>query len=428
VSDTRRFVIVGASLAGATAAETLRRDGFEGEVVLVGEEPVRPYERPPLSKDYLQGKAGQDKIFVHPDGYYEDHDIELRLSTAARTLDPAGRQVELASGEQLGYDAVLLATGAAPRRLSLPGASLEGVHYLRDLADSDRLREAIGSGARVVVIGAGWIGCEVAASARQLGAEVAMVEVASLPLEQVLGPELGRFYADLHAGHGVGLHFGAGVESLRGGARVEEVRLADGKTLPADVVVVGVGVAPRTELARASGLEVDNGIVTNEHLATRTPGVFAAGDVANAWHPTLARRIRLEHWSSALNQGPVAAKNMLGNPTPYEKIPYFFSDQYDIGMEYSGYAAGWDEVVFRGDPASREFIAFWMKDGRVTAGMNVNVWDVAEPIAALVAAGRPIQRERLADPDVDLGRLAAETARDSKGREPGDLRAGREEE
>lgn len=419
MSDDRTFVIVGASLAGAKAAEGLRQEGFEGRVVLLGEEPVRPYERPPLSKDYLQGKAGVEKVFVHDKGYYDAHDIELRLSTSVRALDPSARRVELASREQIGYDAVMLATGAAPRRLSLPGADLEGVHYLRDLADADRLRTAIGGGARVVVIGAGWIGCEVAASVRQLRAEVAIVEVADLPLLRVLGPQLGRFYRDVHADHGVALHLGVGVESLRGGARVEEVRLVSGEVLPADVVVVGVGVAPRIELAQGAGLDVDNGVLTNEYLAASAPGVFAAGDVANAWHPILDRRIRLEHWSSALNQGQVVAKNMLGAMTAYQKIPYFFSDQFDVGMEYTGLASEGDEVVFRGDPASRQFIAFWLDNGRVVAGMNVNVWDVAEPIATLVAARGPVDRQRLVDPDVDLASLAETAAGDSVGQPAG---------
>jgi 3-phenylpropionate/trans-cinnamate dioxygenase ferredoxin reductase subunit len=406
MTDDRGFVIIGASLAGAKAAQALREEGFDGRVVLIGEEPVRPYERPPLSKDYLQGKAEADAAFVHDPGYYARHDIELRLSTRVRGLEPRDRQVVLASGERLGYDAVLLATGAAPRRLRIPGAGLAGVHYLRDLADAERLRAAITAAGRVVVIGAGWIGCEVAASARQLGADVAVVGLGRLPLERVLGPELGRFYRDVHADHGVRLRLGVGVEALRGGDRVEEVRLADGTALPADVVVVGVGVAPRVELAEAAGLALDNGVVTDQYLAASEAGVFAAGDVASAWHPVLARRIRLEHWSSALNQGPAAARNMLGRRVPYEQIPYFYSDQYDIGMEYSGHAPDWDRVVFRGDPASREFIAFWLKDGRVAAGMNVNVWDVADPIAALVAAGRRVEESRLLDPDVELATLA----------------------
>jgi 3-phenylpropionate/trans-cinnamate dioxygenase ferredoxin reductase subunit len=406
MTDDRGFVIIGASLAGAKAAETLREEGFDGRVTLIGEEPVRPYERPPLSKEYLQGKAEADVAFVHDPAYYDEHDIDLRLSTPARGLEPADREVVLASGERLGYDAVLLATGAVPRRLAVPGADLAGVHYLRTMADAERLRAAVTAAGRVVVIGAGWIGSEVAASARQLGTDVALVEMGQLPLQRVLGPELGAFYRDVHADQGVELHFGTGIEALRGAGRVEEVRLTDGTALAADVVVAGVGVTPRTELAEAAGLALDNGVVTDEYLAASAAGVFAAGDVASAWHPVFARRIRLEHWSSALNQGPVAARNMLGRRTPYEQIPYFYSDQYDVGMEYSGHATGWDQVAVRGDPAGREFIAFWLTGGRVVAGMNVNVWDVADSIAALVAAGSEVDLSRLLDPDVELATLA----------------------
>jgi len=406
MTDARTFVIIGASLAGATAAETLRLEGFEGRVVLVGEESLRPYQRPPLSKDYLRGEAGDEKVFLHDEGFYDDRNIELRLSTPVRAVEVQSREVVLGSGERVGYDAALIATGAAPRRLSVPGSDLPGVHYLRNLEDADLLREAIQNGGRVVVVGGGWIGCEVAASARQLGAEVALVEAGQYPLQRVLGAELGRFYRNVHAEHGIELHLGVTVESLHGGTTVGELCLSDGESLSADVVVVGVGVAPRVELAEAAGLVLDNGIVTDEHLATSVPGVFAAGDVSSAWHPVLGRHIRLEHWSSALNQGPVAAKNMLGVPTPYTRIPYFFSDQYEIGMEYTGLGSDADEVVFRGDPDSHEFIAFWVRDGRVAAGMNVNVWDVAEPIAALIAAGNPVGAAVLADPDVDLAGLA----------------------
>jgi 3-phenylpropionate/trans-cinnamate dioxygenase ferredoxin reductase component len=405
-SDQRVFVIVGASLAGAKAAETLRAEGFAGRVVLIGEERVRPYERPPLSKDYLRGEATADVAFVHDDGFYDEQNIELRLSTAVRALDPAANEVILDSGEHLGYDTLLLTPGAAPRRLTVPGANLESVRYLRTMADSDRLRAAITAANRMVVIGAGWIGCEVTASARQMGADVALVEVAELPLKRVLGPELGGFYRDVHRDHGVELHLGIGVSELRGTGQVEAVVLADGTVLPADLVVVGVGVTPRTELAEPAGLAIDNGVLADEWLATSEPNVFAAGDVANAWHPILQRRIRLEHWSSALNQGPAAARNMLGIKTSYERIPYFFSDQYDIGMEYSGLATEWDRVMFRGDPATREFIAFWLKDGRVAAGMNVNVWDVADQIANLVASKQTVDPKALADPEVELASLA----------------------
>lgn len=405
MSDARSFVIVGASLAGAKAAETLRVEGFEGKIVLIGEEPVRPYERPPLSKQFLTGAEGGHKLFVHDEGYYDDHAIDVRLSTRVTSLSPADREVVLDSDEQIGYDALLLATGASLRRVRIPGADLAGVYYLRSLADAERLQEAIREADRVVVIGAGWIGCEVAASARQMGTKVAMVERGELPLQRVLGAELGRFYRDVHADEGVELHLGSGVKELRGGTGVEQVVLTDGTLLPADVVAVGVGVVPRVELAQAAGLKVDNGVLTDEHLATGTAGIFAAGDVANAWHPRLGQRLRLEHWSSALNQGPTAARNMLGISTVYDRVPFFFSDQYEVGMEYVGYASGSDQVIFRGEPSNRKFIAFWLRDGMLAAGMHVNTWGVADTLSALVAAKRPLDPAALANPDVDLAGL-----------------------
>ena len=399
---SQTFLIVGASLAGAKAAETLRAEGFDGRVVLLGDEPQRPYERPPLSKEYLRGEKDFDAAAVHSAGFYDEQQIELRASTVVTGVDPGASEVTLSSGERIGYDRLLVATGAAPRRLSVPGADLDGVHYLRSVTDADTLRHAIGPSSEVVVIGAGWIGAEVAASARQLGATVAMVELAAVPLERVLGPEVGAIYRDLHAEHGVDLHFGVGVDALLGSTAVEAVRLSDGTVLSATAVVVGVGVTPRVELAEAAGLGVDNGIVVDEHLQTSAPGVFAAGDVANAFHPRYGTRIRLEHWSAALNQGPVAARNMLGKATVYDRTPYFFSDQYDFGMEYRGWAPSFEQVVFRGEPASRAFIAFWLRHGRVAAAMNANVWDAGESIEALLQAGRPVTPARLADPEVDL--------------------------
>jgi len=405
MATSRTFVIVGASLAGAKAAETLRTEGFDGRVILLGEEASRPYERPPLSKTYLRGEAEFGAAAVHEDTYYAANDIELRTSTTVTALDAQGSEVTLASGEAIAYDRLLLATGAVPRRITVPGAELAGVRYLRSVADADELRRNVTASSRVAVIGAGWIGTEVAASASQLGASVAVVEHGSVPLERVLGLEVGTVYRDLHADHGIDLHFGVGVDSIRGREAVEEVRLTDGTVLPADLVVVGVGVMPRTELAEAAGLALDNGIVVDEHLATSTPGVYAAGDVANAFHPLYRKSVRLEHWSAALNQGPVAARNMLGELTVYDKVPYFFSDQYDFGMEYTGFAPEWDEVVFRGDPTAREFIAFWLYHGRVVAGMNANIWDVADTIEALIRADHAVDRERLIDTKVDLSSL-----------------------
>ena len=406
--DSQTFVIVGASLAGAKAAETLRAEGFDGRIVLVGDEPVRPYERPPLSKGYLRGEVGFDDAAVHAEGFYEDQSIELLTSTTVTAIDPTSKVVTLDPGGSLPYDQVLLSTGAAPRSLSIPGSELAGIHYLRSIESCDALRGALETAERVVVVGGGWIGSEVAASARQLGKDVAMVEAAHVPLERVLGTEVGTIFKDLHTDHGVELHLGVGVEAFRGMDSAEEVVLADGTAVNGDLFVVGVGVIPRTELAEGACLELNNGVIVDEYLATSVPGIWAAGDVANAYHPVLGSRIRLEHWSAALNQGPVAAKNMVGQKAAYTKIPYFFSDQYDLGMEYSGYAVDWDTLVFRGDQERREFIAFWLAQGRVVAGMNVNVWDVADQIASLVGSKRVVDVGQLEDPDIDLATLAGD--------------------
>jgi 3-phenylpropionate/trans-cinnamate dioxygenase ferredoxin reductase component len=407
VPSEQRFVIVGASLAGAKAAETLRTEGFDGAVVLIGEETLRPYERPPLSKDYLRGEKGfDDAAAVHSADFYDANGIELRKGARVTGIDTGQAEVVISSGDRLGYDRLLLAVGAEPRRLSVPGAELDGVHYLRTVGDSDVLRQAFSGSPQVVVIGASWIGSEVAASARQLGAEVAMVELASVPLERALGREVGTVFRDLQAEHGVDMHFGVGVDALEGGKAVEAVRLTDGTVLPAQVVVAGIGVAPRTALAEAAGLELDNGVVVDEYLATSAPGVYAAGDVANAFHPRYGARIRLEHWSAALNQGPAAARNMLGQQVAYDRIPYFFSDQYDLGMEYRGWAPAYERVVFRGDVAKREFIAFWINEGRVVAAMNVNIWDAGDAIEALLNSGSSLDLDQLADPVVDLSELS----------------------
>jgi 3-phenylpropionate/trans-cinnamate dioxygenase ferredoxin reductase component len=404
--DQQTHVIVGAALAGAKTAEALRDEGFDGRIVLVGAEQELPYERPPLSKDYLRGEVDRETVYVHPEGYYAEHDIELRLGRTAVSLNTAARELALDDGERLRYDKLLLATGAEPRRLTIPGSELDGVLYLRSVADSDALRARLDRGGSVVVVGAGWIGSEVAASARSRGLEVTVLEPQPVPLARVLGPEVGAVYRDIHLDHGVQMLLGTGVEAFEGGTAVERVRTSDGRELECDFVVVGVGVQPRTGLAAQSGLAVDNGILVDEHLQTSAPGVFAAGDVANAHHPFYGERIRVEHWANALHQGPVAARAMLGEPDVYDRLPYFFSDQYDIGMEYAGFARTWDRVVFRGDPATREFIAFWLTGNRVVAGMNVNVWDVIDPIQRLIGERVAVDDRRLADPDVPLEELA----------------------
>jgi 3-phenylpropionate/trans-cinnamate dioxygenase ferredoxin reductase component len=395
------LAIVGASLAGSKAAEATREGGYDGRIVLIGDEPTAPYERPPLSKAVLRGEAEPDSTRVHPDGFYRDHDIEL-VHDRATALDVGARHVDLAGGERIAFDTAVLATGAQPRALAVPGADLEGVRYLRTIGDSVALGDAIRGATRVAVVGAGWIGSEVAASARQMGTEVVLVDPEPLPLRRVLGDEIGAVFRGLHADHGVTLRLGTGVERLQGTRTVEAVALADGRVEAADLVVVGIGVTPRVELAAAAGVAVDNGVVVDERLASSVAGVYAAGDIANAWHPLFERRLRVEHWANALNQGLTAGRNAGGHADVYDRLPYFFSDQYDLGMEYVGQADTADAVVVRGSLEKREFIAFWHRDGVVSAAMNVNVWDVVDHLMAIVTARRPVDLARLTDEDVAL--------------------------
>ncbi|MFC9241667.1 NAD(P)/FAD-dependent oxidoreductase [Streptomyces decoyicus] len=408
MAQNTAFIIAGAGLAGAKAAETLRAEGFEGPVVLLGDESERPYERPPLSKGYLLGTTEKEKVYAHPPQWYADHEVDLRLGNAVTAIDPVGHEVTLADGSRLGYAKLLLATGSTPRPLPVPGADLDGVHTLRRLADSDRLKEVFRTASRIVVIGGGWIGLETTAAARAAGAEVTVLEAAPLPLLGVLGREAAQIFADLHTEHGVALRCGTQVTEITGtDGAVDGVRLADGTRIAADAVIVGVGITPNSEPAAEAGLKVDNGVVVDERLCSSHPDIYAAGDVANAYHPLLGRHLRVEHWANALHQPQTAAKAMLGQEVRYDRLPYFFTDQYDLGMEYTGYVGpeGYDRVVFRGDTGTREFIAFWLSGGRVLAGMNVNVWDVTEPIRALVASGRAVDPGRLADTDVPLADL-----------------------
>jgi 3-phenylpropionate/trans-cinnamate dioxygenase ferredoxin reductase component len=402
------YVIAGASLAGAKAAEALRAEGFDGPVMLIGDENERPYERPPLSKDYLLGKAGRETIFVRPQEWYAEHDIDLRLGVAVTAIDRTAHEVTLADGGRAAYAKLLLTTGSSPRRLPVPGAGFDGVLYLRRVGDSERIIAAFQNASRIAVIGAGWIGLETAAAARASGVDVTVLEAAGLPLLRILGREVAQVFGDLHVEHGVDLRCGVQVAEITGtGGHADGVRLADGSHIQADVVIVGVGIVPNTQLALAAGLEVDNGIRVDAQLRSSDPDIYAAGDVANAFHPLLGRHVRVEHWANALHQPQAAAKAMLGQNVVYDRLPYFFTDQYDLGMEYSGYVEpdGHDEVVFRGDTTRREFIAFWLGGGRVLAGMNVNIWDVNEAIQELVSSGKPVDARRLSDPHVPLAAL-----------------------
>ena len=398
------YVIVGASLAGASAAAALRKQGFDGRIVLFGEEAERPYERPELSKKYLRGEL-EEPVFVHEEGFYEGAAIELRTSERVEVIDARAREVRTANAA-LRFDGLVLATGVVARKLDVPGGELDGVVTLRSVADADALHERALRAESIVVVGAGWIGSEVAASLRQLGRAVTLVMPTEVPLERVLGREVGAVYRRAHEANGVSLVTGTTVTGFLGTDRVEHVVTADGRVMDADLVVVGIGARPRTELAAAAGLAVDNGILVNERLEA-APGIFAVGDVANAWHPLYARYLRVEHWDNAKRQGRLAAANLLGAGKGYDRIPYFYSDQYDLGMEYTGYARRWDEVVFRGDVESKEFITFWLADGRVVAGMNVNVWDVAPAIERLVRSGDRVDIGRLTDSAAPLDDLVA---------------------
>jgi len=399
MSEPRTVAVVGAGLAGAKAVEVLRAEGYGGRIVLFGDEPHRPYERPPLSKGYLQGNDERDTVFVHPENWYGEHDVDLRLGTEVTGLDRHAHELMTAGGQPVHYDRLMLATGASPRHLRLPHADLPGVHYLRNLDASDALRAAFRPGANVVVIGAGWIGLETAAAARTAGATVTVLESAELPLLRVLGPQMAQVFAGLHRENGVDLRLGVEVAGLRAdGSTVTGVELGDGAVVDADAVVVGIGVAPNVDLARSAGLDVDNGVLVDASLRTSDPHVFAAGDIANAEHPVLRRRIRVEHWANALHQPEVAAQSILGKDAVYDRLPYFFTDQYDLGMEYVGYATADDDVVVRGDLESREFVALWVRDGRVVAGMNVNVWDVTDRIRDLILAGEPADAFELPAP------------------------------
>ena len=404
------FLIVGASLAGASAAQTLREQGFDGQVVLIGDETELPYERPPLSKDYLMGKSGREKIYAHPDEWYQENNVELRLGQTVTGIDRRGQEISLAGDGRLPYSKLLLTTGSSPRRLNVPGADADGVHCLRRVEDSDAIKAAIEQSSRIAVIGAGWIGLEAASAARTAGVEVTVIEVAELPLLRVLGREVAQVFADLHAANGTGMLFGAHVAEITvSNGRADGVRLADGSHIHADAVIVGVGITPNVGLAADAGLAVDNGIVVNERLQTSDQNIFAAGDVANAFHPHCDKHLRVEHWSNARHQPRAAARAMLGQEVSYDRVPYFFTDQYDLGMEYAGYVEpeGYDRVVFRGDVPGREFIAFWLgSDGRVLAGMNVNIWDVNDAIAALVRSARPVGVAALEDTATPLESLA----------------------
>ncbi len=403
------IVIAGGGLAAAKAAQTLRDEEFDGEIVLLGAEPERPYERPPLSKGYLLGKDSRDSVYVHPAEWYAEHGVDLRPGVTVTAIDRGTATVATSgpAGEgEVSYDKLLLATGASPRRLTFPGSDADEVLYLRTVEDSDRLRSAFQRSTRVVVAGAGWIGLETAAAARSADCPVTVLEPQPSALHDQLGPELGAVFGDLHEAHGVQFRFGERAVEFRPGM----VITSSGAQIPADVLVVGIGAAPNDGLAARAGLEVDNGVLTDAALRTSDENIFAAGDVANSFNPLLGRRVRVEHWANALNGGPAAARSMLGQPVSYDRVPYFYSDQYELGMECAGLPepGRYDQVVYRGEPdpnSSLEFVAFWLSRGTLIAGMNVNVWDVNDDIQSLIRSGRQLDPALLTNPDIPLADL-----------------------
>jgi 3-phenylpropionate/trans-cinnamate dioxygenase ferredoxin reductase subunit len=408
MSQSTTFVIVGGGLAGAKAAEALRDNDFDGQVVLFADEEHLPYERPPLSKEFLIGKKSLTDFTVHDSGWYRDQDIDLRLGARVSSVDPSAHTVELADDTTVGYDKLLLATGSASRRPPIPGSDAAGVHYLRTFDDASALNSVLAEGSSLAVVGGGWIGLEVTAGARQRGVDVTVVEAAKQPLMAALGEEIGEVFATLHRDHGVDLRLESQVEEIStADGKATGLRLRDGSTISADAVLVAVGARPNIELAEQAGLSMgDGGVLVDASLRTSDPDIYAVGDIAAAEHPLFGTRIRTEHWANALKQPAVAVAGMLGKPAEYAELPYFFTDQYDLGMEYVGHAPSYERVVFRGDVGAREFVAFWLNGGnRVLAGMNVNIWDVLDDVKNLIRSQTPVDADRLADPQTPLPEL-----------------------
>jgi NADPH-dependent 2,4-dienoyl-CoA reductase/sulfur reductase-like enzyme len=410
MSGTERIVIVGAGQAGGCAAETLRAAGFQGSVVLVGEETLPPYERPPLSKDVLAGKAAPETTFLRPAESYAELGVELRLGVRVHAINPKSRQVQLGDGSALPYDRLLLATGARARRLAIAGADSPEIHHVRDMADSLRLRAVLSPDARVLIIGAGFIGLEVAATARVAGCAVTVLESAPHPLARVAPPEIGAFFTELHRAQGVDLRMGSSVTAIEPGTPSLAYTNA-GEAIEADIIVIGVGALPNTELAEEAGLDVADGIVTDSFGRTSDPAIFAAGDATRHLNPLLGRHIRLEAWQNAQNQAIAAARTMAGQPTEHAEIPWFWTDQYDVNMQFAGAPLSWDQIVWRGPPAAKRSSAFLLREGVVVGGICINNGREMRPIRQLIAAARATDPAALADPAVKLVELAAATAR-----------------
>ncbi len=414
-SEGQTFVIVGANSTGGAAATTLRTDGFEGRVVLIGAEPHPPYERPPLSKEYLRGEATAESTLLRPEPWYEDNAVELLLSTRAVGIDVKQRKVHLEDRDAIPYDRLLIATGGRNRRLSVPGHDLEGIHDLRTFEDADRIRQEAERhpGGKAVVVGAGFIGCEVAASLTQIGIRVEVVEIFETTLFRVVGAEVGRVVEGIHRDKGVTFHFRQVVERFEGSSRVEAVVTDQGTRIECDFVVVGIGIQPNTEVVDESPVSAENGIVVDQRCRTTVPTIYAAGDVANHYHPVFGRRVRVEHWDNALKQGAAAARSMIADaetrePEPFDDPHWFWSDQYEHNLQYLGFAPEWDELVIRGSMDERNFVAFYVKNGMVKAAVGVNRGREVRRSTGMIKASRAVDAAKLKDEDVDLRTLAKE--------------------
>jgi 3-phenylpropionate/trans-cinnamate dioxygenase ferredoxin reductase component len=398
------FAIVGGGVGGWSAAAALRAEGFEGRVVLVGEERELPYDRPPLSKQFLCGELEREQLLLRPPGWYEEHGVETLLGVAAVGLEPSRRRLLLGDGRELAYDKLLVTTGGRARRLTVPGSELPGIAYLRTSADAERIAAMLRPGARLCVVGGGFVGLELAASAHRLGVEVTVVEALDAPLERVLGREVGAACARIHRDEGVTLRTRCAVEAFEGSEHVVAVRTADGEAIPCDMAVVGVGMNPAVEWLEPSGVELDDGILVDACCETSVPGVFAAGDVARQDHP-LFGSLRVEHWQNALDQSAAAARNMLGAARPYAAVPWFWSDQYACNLQYAGHAPTWDEVVVRGDLSARRFVAFYLLDGRVAGVFGLNAGRDVRRAVKLIEARPSVDKATLVDEEADLRQL-----------------------
>jgi 3-phenylpropionate/trans-cinnamate dioxygenase ferredoxin reductase subunit len=401
----QKFVIVGASLAGGVAASTLREEGFDGEIVLIGAEQYPPYERPPLSKEYLRGEKPFENQLLKPSEFYAEQGIQAQFGMRARLLNPRAKVVELENGNRLSYDKVLIATGARNRKLHVPGSDLEGIYDLRVVADADSIRAEGSRGRKAVLVGMGFIGSEVAASLRHAGVEVTVIEPFKTPLFRVLGEQVGRVIEEFQREHGVQMIFEESVAAFEGTTRVRRVMMSSGRSVDCDFVVVGVGVEPATGVVAGAGVKIENGIVVDEYCKTNVEGVYAAGDVANHYHPVFGRWIRVEHWQNAINQGRAAARNMLDRHEPYDDVHWFWSDQYDYNLQYAGFHMGWDELVIRGSLEQRKFVAFYLQDSRIAAAVAINRGKDLRRSMPLIKARIELDPGKLRDEDIDLRSL-----------------------